>query len=65
MVVEPGVEETQEEYARDTNFARSGLIEKVGKIVWGHQVVFKTMETSCGCGHHDCSTDDVMRNEAK
>ena len=54
--------EIWEEHARDTDSARSRLVEKVGKIVGGHQVVSKTVETSCGCCRHNGSTDDGTRN---
>ena len=36
MAVEPGVMETRDEHARDTNSARSGLVEQVMKITGGH-----------------------------
>ena len=31
-----GAVETREEHAQDTDYAQSGLVEKVGKIVGGH-----------------------------
>ena len=46
MMVEPGAVETREEHARDTDYALSGLVEEVGQIVGGHQVMSGTIETS-------------------
>ena len=57
--------ETWEEHARDIDYARSGLVEKVRKIARGHQVVSKTVETSWGCDSQGCSTDDETRKQAK
>ena len=53
--------ETRDENARDTDYARFGLGEKVGKIAKGHLVMSKTVETDWGCGRHGCSIDDGMR----
>ena len=36
MAVELGAMETQEEHARDTDSAGSGLVEQVGQIAGGH-----------------------------
>ena len=60
-----GAMETREEHARDTDYARFGLVEKVGQIVKGHQVMSRTIKTSWGCGPHGCLTDDGTRNQAK
>ena len=57
--------ETREEHARDTNYARLGLGEKVEQSNGGHQVMSKNLETGWGCHSHGCSTDNGMRNQAK
>ena len=57
--------ETREEHARDSNYARSGLAEKVGQITGGHHVISRIAKTSRGCGRHSCSTDNGTRNQAK
>ena len=57
--------ETREEHVQDIDSARSGLGEKVGQIVGGHQVVSSTAETNCGCGCHICLTGDETRNQVK
>ena len=65
VTVELSVVETWEEHARDIDHAQSGLVEKVGKIIGGHQVMTRIAETSWGYDHHSCSTDDETRNHAK
>ena len=45
MTVEPGAVDTREEHARDTDYAQSGLVEKVVQITGGHQVMSRTIET--------------------
>ena len=57
--------ETREEHARDTDYAQSGLVEKVRQITVGHQVMSRIVETRWACGHHVRSTNDGMRNHAK
>ena len=65
MTVKPGAMETQEEHARDTNYAQSGLVEKVGQIDGGHQLMSRTLETDWGCGSHSCSIDNRTMNQTK
>ena len=48
VAMEPSVVETREEHARDIGFSRFGLVEWVGKITRGHQVVSRIVETGCG-----------------
>ena len=62
MKVEPSAVETLEEHARDTDYSRFGLVEKVEQIDEGHQVMSMTVETNWGCGCHNCSIDDGTRN---
>ena len=64
MAMEPGAVEIREEHARDTDFARSGLVE-FWKIFGGHQVVSMVLKTDCGCGLHVCLIEDGMRNNSK
>ena len=57
--------ETRKEDTRDTDYAQTGLVEKVRQISWGHQVMSRTTKTGWGCGRHGCSTDDGTRNQTK
>ena len=57
--------ETQEEHALDTDYARSRLVEKVGQIAGGHQVMSRIVETNWGCGSHCSSTNNGTRNRTK
>ena len=65
MAVEPSVVEAWEEHAQDTYSTLFGLVKQVWKIVGGHQVVSRIAETGCDYGHHGCSTDNGIRNQAK